>query len=694
VGLGIIGGSSFGSSSPPRPAINEDTPLTALPLLHDGHPIRTGNGVVLCARATVENCTIQNFHYDGVHIETIDTLGQFVQETGAPYTGQPSGLNATTKNANVWQIRNCFIYGNGRHGIFSAGDDSNGGVAIAGTLQNNAGWAVYDRSSFGNNYFGMTAEANGHFVTDVRALINDAVTPGAPYAGTADGGVFKSGDQTRSWAAANRGLLDFESIPTVQALAIEPRGPYNTLYLGTKAARLIDQNSPDPQNPYLRVVLQSKDAGATWLDAGTSRNGLTSNEVTALAVHVSSSGVHTLYAATADKGVFQGTFTPTDALDKPDTFVWTPINQGLLAKHPLQALVVQAGTSPAVLYAGGKGGVFKKNGGAAWVHTLATGNVQALAIDSSAPNNVYAATHDAGIYKSSDFGNTWEQRNTGLVGKDVHALLIDSATPTVLYAGTGERGIFKSADGAASWTRVLTGDKVPASAIVQALAIDAADPTILYAGTNVGLFTGTQPEGDWRPFHPFYGGSYKSTGRNAASVFVGCYAEGDQVYGSELAYPTLLLGGVNGGGFNFNTDGGLIATTAGSGQGVLNLPIRSPVLQHVRTLLGAGQSSPVAVAVTDSVIFVDAGSQEAQVQLPYISKGNNHIPGQQFTIKRIDSNVNHLAFWRSPDALVDGQAVGTFFFLVPAAQVDYAQKKFSSVTLVAGEGDWKVISQG
>src|ERR1051326_5264778 len=230
--IGIIGGSSFGRSHPPRPAVNEDDPLTPLPLSHSGHPIRTGCGVVLCGVAVVENCSIQGFHYDGVHIETIDTIGDLVRETGEPYTGPSSGKNSTTKSANGWQVRNCFIYGNGRHGIFTAGGNSNGGIALGGTLMNNAGWAVYDCSQHGNTYLGCIAEANGHFSTNVLVLFADASNPGALFAGTADAGAFKSGNNAQSWAAINLGLLGFELLPRVQALLIEPRGPRNTLYVG------------------------------------------------------------------------------------------------------------------------------------------------------------------------------------------------------------------------------------------------------------------------------------------------------------------------------------------------------------------------------------------------------------------------------------------------------------------------------
>src|SRR5262245_44678 len=49
---------SFGFPRCPDPAINEDDPLTADPVLHSGHPIVSGSGIVLFAAALIENCNI------------------------------------------------------------------------------------------------------------------------------------------------------------------------------------------------------------------------------------------------------------------------------------------------------------------------------------------------------------------------------------------------------------------------------------------------------------------------------------------------------------------------------------------------------------------------------------------------------------------------------------------------------------
>ena len=59
----------------------------------------------------------------------------------------------------------------------------------------------------------------------------------------------------------------------------------------------------------------------------------------------------------------------------------------------------------------------------------------ALAIDPATPATLYAGTY-GGVFKSTDGGGNWHAVNTGLTDTPVRALAIDPATPATLYAGT------------------------------------------------------------------------------------------------------------------------------------------------------------------------------------------------------------------------------------------------------------------
>ncbi|WP_054692221.1 WD40/YVTN/BNR-like repeat-containing protein [Geotalea toluenoxydans] len=76
---------------------------------------------------------------------------------------------------------------------------------------------------------------------DVECLL--AVSPSILYAGTQNGGVFKSSDGGAHWVAVNNGLGN----PTVFALAVDPAAPAN-LYAAT----------------YGNGIYKSLDAGSSW----------------------------------------------------------------------------------------------------------------------------------------------------------------------------------------------------------------------------------------------------------------------------------------------------------------------------------------------------------------------------------------------------------------------------------------------
>jgi hypothetical protein len=124
-----------------------------------------------------------------------------------------------------------------------------------------------------------------------------------------------------------------------------------------------------------------------------------------------------------------------------------------------------------------------------------TANVQALAIDPSFPNTVYAGTNTDGVFRSIDGGASWLQRVTGLSNSDVQALAIDPDVTTTLYAGTNGGGVFKSENRGDSWTAVNTG---LTNFNVQTFAIDSVDTDIIYAGTDFGsLFISMDGGDNW-----------------------------------------------------------------------------------------------------------------------------------------------------------------------------------------------------
>jgi ligand-binding sensor domain-containing protein len=141
-----------------------------------------------------------------------------------------------------------------------------GGTTAAGVFRTLNGGALWS---------GVTT---GLTSLKISALVIDRTTPTTLFAGTSDGGVFKTSDGTM-WSAASTGLTSM----SVTALAIA-RSQSSTLYVGTL------ENG----------VFQSRDGGATWTGRSA---GLGSTGISALAVDPQNPLI--VYAGTWDGGVFK-----------------------------------------------------------------------------------------------------------------------------------------------------------------------------------------------------------------------------------------------------------------------------------------------------------------------------------------------------------------------------------------------------
>jgi photosystem II stability/assembly factor-like uncharacterized protein len=90
------------------------------------------------------------------------------------------------------------------------------------------------------------------------------------------------------------------------------------------------------------------------------------------------------------------------------------------------------------------------------------GRITTIAVHPSNPQIVYTGTANGGLWKSTDFCQSWisifDDQNTSSIG----AVAIDPANPEIIYCGTGESnslrsyypgtGIYKSVNGGLSWT--------------------------------------------------------------------------------------------------------------------------------------------------------------------------------------------------------------------------------------------------
>ncbi len=139
-------------------------------------------------------------------------------------------------------------------------------------------------------------------------------------------------------------------------------------------------------------------------------------------------------------------------------------------------------------------------------HALASGKLQTIAIDPTNPNHLYVAggvgpgnsgpSGEAGVWETTNGGETWSPVDHGLGNPMVDALWIDPANPKILLAGTWygttDSGIFRSVDGGANWTEVL-------GSVTSAFSVT---PSGLYAATTAGVAFSTDVGASWTTVEP------------------------------------------------------------------------------------------------------------------------------------------------------------------------------------------------
>jgi photosystem II stability/assembly factor-like uncharacterized protein len=155
---------------------------------------------------------------------------------------------------------------------------------------------------------------------------------------------------------------------------------------------------------------------------------------------------------------------------------------------------------PNVFYVGAvNGGVWKSNDyGRTWnpiFDRQPTQSIGAISVAASDPNIIYVASGEGlhrpdlsignGIYKSTDAGKTWT--HLGLQdGYQIPALAVDPRDPNRVFAAVlghpygpnEERGLYRSTDGGQSWQKVIYKDENTGASDVE---IDPSNPDVVYA---------------------------------------------------------------------------------------------------------------------------------------------------------------------------------------------------------------------
>lgn len=375
---------------------------------------------------------------------------------------------------------------------------------------------------------GATWTCHGERHGDFMISLGLDPTRGLPvYLGGHSAGVWRSLDSAQSWESASDGIT---GLP-IMDIAAAPSEP-GTVYVAGEAAGAFKSNNAGASWQKLTLVVNQEPGafstgvdpqhsaeayigsgwgvylnpgGGSWLFASmpvTYQAFLDVLAVSEISPSIVFVGGRNENAAQPYHGV---AFRSTD-----DGANWTPLDFGApvgyvkyIAIDPTdsQRVYVITGEAWPPSVPSAPGVLRSEDGGDTWQSIRqGLGDVRAasLTIRPDDPSRIFIgadwpAEGHWTVFRSSDYGDTWEPTHITLTWSIVYDLVIDPLAPDTMYAATGE-GMFTTVNAGQTWERV-PGDL--GYLAISHLAIAAAgDHSILYVSTQGGLANRRQAEAD------------------------------------------------------------------------------------------------------------------------------------------------------------------------------------------------------
>jgi photosystem II stability/assembly factor-like uncharacterized protein len=409
-----------------------------------------------------------------VEMQDITALAFDPGDTNVLYAGTPHLPWKTTDGGATWHSISSGLIDDSD--IFSIRVDPNHPQLVFASACS----GIYRSDSGGEAWHKIQGIPGTHRRTHI--ISEDPRNSDTIFAGTTLG-LFKSPDGGKTWRH-----LSSEQVNWMVFDPAEPR----TLYLATEFAG----------------ILKSTDSGETFrpMNEGFANHRLS---------EITSDGKR-LYASSTYEGLFGGVFVSSDG-----GLQWSlRANEEALHGRNLHSLTASP-TSPDVVFAASEDAILKSaDGGMTWVsvpephviapriaaarprpaseltHTAGRVHIHALrAVPSDKGKLVLFAGTDAGLFRSSNSGTTWEQvQAAGLTGVAVLAIYAPANAAARLAARTNS-GLFVSEDSGGTWQAAL----VPNGYYIYDVALPAAEHDIsILAATSRGILQSTDEGAHWK----------------------------------------------------------------------------------------------------------------------------------------------------------------------------------------------------
>lgn len=330
-------------------------------------------------------------------------------------------------------------------------------------------------------------------VTSLNILHNGDVVAGFDI-----GGIYLSTDNGNSWSPINNGLNNLDVTTKVTQDARNPE----ILYVGTRGG-----------------LFKSVDHGQNWKRLA---NGLPeaskytlSGSIGGILIDRNDSNI--IYTALGYRPSSNGTRTVqklkwADYLYKSDDG-----GNSWKKRHafPAASKVTQLYQAPAhrkAIYASTSTGLYSsEDGGDKWIKLLDE-NTLTIAIPADKPNIIYAACNEDGIFRSDDYGKTWEAINEGLgffnySGHFGNRYSVVQVNPlktgqVFLLNSTWGRsgGLYRSDDAGNSWKRIsnhMPESWLKTSSRMNDIAISDDVDSRLFLGSSRYLYTSADAGNTW-----------------------------------------------------------------------------------------------------------------------------------------------------------------------------------------------------
>jgi photosystem II stability/assembly factor-like uncharacterized protein len=204
---------------------------------------------------------------------------------------------------------------------------------------------------------------------------------------------------------------------------------------------------------------------------------------------------------------------------------WQHLTKGLPETSHVQAITIHP-TNPDVVYLATHGGPFRStNRGERWERLGFPddgGEVWSILVHPRNPRILYAGTSPTGVWRSDDGGETWRRLPNAVQPERVKMafpsrvlrLSADPAQPDELYGALEVAGVMRSLDGGEHWedcssdllkmaerphlkSRIQSDTEIEGMMDGHALCVSAARPGTVFLAVRMGLFRSTDRGAHW-----------------------------------------------------------------------------------------------------------------------------------------------------------------------------------------------------